>query len=144
MRASIFVLASTGVRKATVIITVLGITLVAGCALMRAKKVVRTEELLTEAGFQMRIADTPEKLAHLKTLPQRKIVRHQHNGSFRYVYADVTSCKCLYIGDRDAYQSYQSILLEKVVADHQHVSTEPYGNVPMDWELWTDFTPVWD
>lgn len=143
MRAPIFVLANTSAKKVTVIITVLGITL-AGCASMRTKKVIKTEDLLTKAGFQMRLADTPEKLAHLKTLPQRKIVRHQRNGSFRYVYADTTSCKCLYIGDRDAYQSYQSLLLEKVVADHQHVSTEPYGNVPMDWELWTDFTPVWD
>jgi len=96
MRAPIFLLANTSAKKVTVIITVLGITL-AGCASMRTKKVIKTEDLLTKAGFQMRLADTPEKLAHLKTLPQRKIVRHQRNGNFRYVYADTTSCKCLYI-----------------------------------------------
>ena len=74
-----FVLANTGAKKVTVNSTVLGITL-AGCASMRTKKVIKTEELLTKAGFQMRLADTTEKLAHLKTLPQRKIVRHQRNG----------------------------------------------------------------
>ena len=103
---------------------------------------MNTEEVLYKAGFQMKRADTPEKLAHLKTLPQGKIFSHQQKGSPRYFYADADGCKCLYLGDRDAFQSFQHISLEKEVAAHEYVAGGNFVYVGADWNVWGDFTEV--
>jgi hypothetical protein len=42
-----------------------------GCANMGRSKAMDTERLLMAAGFQMRLADSDEKLAQLEKLPQR-------------------------------------------------------------------------
>ena len=129
------------ILKAVAILSILIITL-AGCSTLRNKKTMNTEEVLYKAGFQMKRADTPEKLAHLKTLPQRKIVSHIHKGIPRYFYADADGCKCLYLGDRDAFQSFQHISLEKEVAAHEYVAGGNFVYVEVDWNVWGDFTEV--
>jgi hypothetical protein len=49
---------------------------VTGCAAIRTHQTADTEQILAAAGFQVRPADTPEKLAHLQTLKPRKVVRY--------------------------------------------------------------------
>ena len=71
------------------------LTLVA-CAGMEAEKAVKTEELLAAAGFQLKLADTPDQMAHVQTLTQHQLVPHQKDGKVYYVYADAITCKCLY------------------------------------------------
>ena len=44
--------------------------LLASCAMMSAQKTKDTEQLLAAAGFKMTLADTPAKMAHLKTLTE--------------------------------------------------------------------------
>lgn len=64
-----------------------------------------TEQLLTAAGFQKKVADTPAKLAHLGTLtPARKLVAHRRDGRLYYLYADPVVCNCLYVGTAAQYQ----------------------------------------
>jgi len=41
---------------------------------MEKSEATDTEQLLAAAGFKMKPADTPERLAHLKTLTQLKVV----------------------------------------------------------------------
>jgi len=84
-----------------------GLTLgIVGCATTS----LQTEGLLSQAGFRQIPADTPEKLAHLKTLPERRLVaRTAKNGKKYYVYADPDGCKCLYMGNPTQYQSYQGL-----------------------------------
>ncbi|MGZ8945862.1 MAG: hypothetical protein ACXW1W_10620, partial [Methylococcaceae bacterium] len=50
------------------------------CAAIKAQNAEDKEQLLAAAGFKMQLADTPEKLAHLKTLTQQKIVTHEKDG----------------------------------------------------------------
>ena len=69
-----------------------------------------TESMLTQAGFRQVPADTPKKLAHLQTLPERRIVIRTHQGKKYYVYADPDVCKCLYMGNSDQYQRYQQVV----------------------------------
>ena len=45
---------------------------------------------LEAAGFVMREANTPKKLARLKTLPPHKFVRRMKNGAAYFNYADPT------------------------------------------------------
>ncbi len=103
----------------------LGIT---GCATTAPK----TENLLSQAGFRQIPADTPQKLAHLKTLPERKLVaRTSSKGKKYYVYADPDGCKCLYIGDPPQYQSYQ-----RIAQQQQAQQSEAPGGVEeaREWE----------
>jgi hypothetical protein len=78
---------------------------ISGCASMTYS----TESLLTQAGFRKIPADTPQKVEHLKTLPEHRVVGRTHNGKKYYVFADLADCRCLYVGSPQAYQSYQSL-----------------------------------
>jgi hypothetical protein len=130
---------SMGYARGVIISAILIIALSA-CASIQNKRAAKTEDVLYKAGFKKVSADTPEQLAQLQTLPQRKLVSHQHKDGIRYIYADANLCKCMYVGDRDAYQSYKHILLEKEIKDHEHVEGEPLTYQQMDWDLWGDFT----
>ncbi|MSP28606.1 MAG: hypothetical protein EXR80_09460 [Methylococcales bacterium] len=64
--------------------------LLTACAAMKADEAKSKEQLLAAAGFKMQLANTPAKMAHLKTLQQQKIVTHVKDGINYYVYADAT------------------------------------------------------
>ena len=83
--------------------------MLAGCAALQKNEVMDVEDLLTKAGFQKRIADTPQKLAHLKTLAQQSISRHKRHGKLYFVYADAANCQCLYVGDEREFSHYQDL-----------------------------------
>ena len=92
---------------------------VAGCATTN----VQTENMLGQAGFRRVPADTPAKLAHLQTLPARRLVGRAHEGKKYYVYADPDGCTCLYIGSPAQYQSYQRLVQQQQAAARQWEST---------------------
>ena len=83
--------------------------MLAGCAALHKNDVLDVEGLLTKAGFQKQIADTPQKLAHLKTLAQQRISRHKRHGKLYFVYADAADCECLYAGDEVAFRHFQDL-----------------------------------
>ena len=124
-------------------LVILGIAL-AGCAAIRNHHAVQTERLLSAAGFQMKLADTPEKLASLEKLPQRKLVPHtRHDGILFYLYADASACKCLYVGSQKAYQRYQEISVQQQEAEDRKMAAEMNENASMDWGLWEPWGPWW-
>ncbi len=55
------------------VMVVVAVMIFAGCAALQKNEVSDVEGLLTKAGFQKHVADTPEKLTHLKTLAQNRI-----------------------------------------------------------------------
>lgn len=110
--------------------------LLAGCAAMEAEQARSTEQLLAAAGFKIKLADTPEKLAHVKTLTQHKLVPHDNNGQVVYVYADATTCQCVYAGSEEAYQRYQQLALQKKIADDQRMAAEMNEDAAMNWGMW--------
>ena len=94
-----------------------------------------TEQLLATEGFQKKVADTPEKLAHLETLtPARKLVARQRNGETYYVYADPAVCKCLYVGTAAQYQGVLDKRLENEQLQALQDHVEYYD--PVLWSLW--------
>ena len=109
---------------------------VTGCAAIRAHQTVETEQVLAAAGFQVKPADTPEKLAHLQTLTPRKVVRYSRDGQPQYVYADPETCKCLYVGDEQRYQKYQELSLQKQIADEQRSAAETNWDASINWGAW--------
>ena len=65
---------------------------------------------LEDAGFKMRQANTPQKLARLNSIPPHKFVPHRKNGQRYFVYADPTTCRCAYVGDDIAMKAYRDMI----------------------------------
>lgn len=64
---------------------------------------------LEDAGFKMREANTPQKMARLNAIPPYKFVPHLKNGQRYYVYAD-PSCRCAFVGGETAMQAYRDMV----------------------------------
>ena len=93
-----------------------------------------TEQLLTDAGFQKKVADTPAKLAQLGTLtPARKLVAHRQEDRLYYVYADPEVCRCLFIGSAEQYQVARQKRREseQLVAIQEHLDDDS-----VVWDVW--------
>ena len=87
-----------------------------GCAAKKEQVAMNTVRMLRTAGFELKIADTPKKMERLKAIPQRRIVPYPHEGEMLYLYADAASCKCVYVGTPDNYQSYVEYQVAQGVA----------------------------
>jgi len=114
------------------VIGLLGALSLGGCAALQTGDVRSAERALTAAGFQARPADTPEKLAHLESLTPRKVLLLPQNGERRYVYADPTGCKCLYVGGEEQYQLLRR--QEQMAVDK--LLTAEGSRDTADWRLW--------
>jgi hypothetical protein len=79
--------------------------LLTGCAALEKQETRSTEQLLSAAGFDIKPADTPEKLANLQAMKQRKVVRRETKDALQFLYADAAVCRCVYVGDEQAYQA---------------------------------------
>lgn len=83
---------------------------------------------LVAAGFVMRDANTPEKLARLRSLPADKFVARKSKGNVYYVYADPKICVCAYVGNQQAMDTYRRIMAPDFRVDdvysHRGVNVE--------------------
>lgn len=105
------------------------LALIAGCQAIERSEAEDTEQLLAAAGFDMKEATTPEQVANLEKLTQRKVVVHQQDGQPRYVYADAQDCKCVYVGDEDNYDEYQRLTTKEEIAEENEEAS-------LDWGMW--------
>ena len=110
----------------------------AGCASIGAEK---TKDTLSAAGFQMKMADTPQKMALLKAMTQNKIMVHPKNGVNYYLYADAAGCQCLYGGVEANYQRYQQLRIAQNIADEQVAAAEMNQSAMMNWGGWGGWGP---
>ena len=117
------------------------VVLLAGCAAMREEHTREKENMLAAAGFQMKPADTPKRVAHLQTLTPLKLLPYtRSDGKLLYVYTDPKGCNCLYVGDETAYQRYRALEQQQKVAQEQMVTAQMNADAAMDWGLWG---PYW-
>jgi hypothetical protein len=105
----------------------------AGC---QTANVQNKENLLAAAGFQIRPADTPEKLAALKSLPPHKFVQQVKNGQPIWLYADPTICKCLYAGNQSAWQAYRQMVFQQNIASEQQMTALLNQQAAFDFGVW--------
>jgi len=84
-----------------------------GCTIAPKPTLQQDEDMLANAGFTLKPADTPEKMGRLKKLPQKKLFQQKINGKVYYLYADAVHCQCLYRGDEGAYNNYQELVREQ-------------------------------
>jgi hypothetical protein len=114
------------------IVVLFGLTL-AGCAGLQSSDTRAAERALTAAGFQVHPADTPEKLAELRALRPRTILRQPHDGEDQYVYADPSGCHCLYVGGEPQYQALRR---QQAAVIDRYFAVEGNGDT-MDWGVWS-------
>jgi hypothetical protein len=70
------------------------------------------EQMLRLAGFKIKAADTPEKMAELRKLPPLALIQKEHDGKQLTLYADPAGCGCLYYGDATALAAYRQEKLD--------------------------------
>jgi len=94
------------------------------------------EKMLVAAGFQFHIADTPKKLEFLKSLPQNKLVYKMFNEKKYYYYVDGSSCRCMYVGDGQAYMRFRQAVkeeqMDEKIATTINQSQEEMGGIDID------------
>jgi hypothetical protein len=128
--------------KRSVTSVVIALAVVCGaCTYTYQEKAKQIEPMLSAAGFKMKLADTPEKLAKLQAMPQLKFRTLARGGKTYYAYTDVEGCRCTYLGNRSAYESYQSLLQQQqmVEQDREEANVnEDAAIVENDamWESW--------
>jgi len=118
---------ATRIALAAVVFT----TALSGCATARREQASETTTLLTQAGFTVIKADTPERLAKLKTITPYKVVRwNRKNGKVVYVYAEPDSCVCVYAGSSEQYAKYRQLLATQREAER--VAEEQAADEPRE------------
>ena len=110
--------------------------LLTACATAARDRASEIEPLLVAAGFQKRVADTPQKLAHLQQLPQLKLVPHARRNSVYYVYADPNGCRCAYVGNEAAFEQYQGLVLKQTISQDKVSVTGADEADMMGWGSW--------
>jgi hypothetical protein len=115
--------------------------MLAGCAAIEKQETKSTEQLLSAAGFTIHPADTPDKLASLQAMKQRKVVRREtKDGQLQFLYADAAVCRCLYVGDEQAYQQYQKLAVQQQIAfADQEAALDASLDSPWAYGWWTPY-----
>ena len=94
---------------------------VTGCA-SQQQLVGQKEDLLAAAGFQIKVADTPQRLAAIRSLPPNKFVTQVVNGQPVYLYADPLVCRCVYFGNQGNWGAYRQEVFAKQLADEAQMT----------------------
>jgi hypothetical protein len=95
----------------------------AGCAAIQRYETQETERILAAAGFQRRIADTPERQQELRSMPPHRIVSGTKDGNAVYTYADPDTCQCVYVGGAREYSEYGRL----VTAEREYARARSLG-----------------
>ncbi len=107
---------------------------VAGCVSPQ-QQVAQREDLLAAAGFQVRPADSPHRVAAMKRLPPNKFVTKVVNGNPVYLYADPLDCNCVYFGTQQNWDAYKQEMFAKQLADEAQM-TAIMTQQDWDWGPW--------
>lgn len=111
------------------------------CALLRQADSGSTEQTLIAAGFQERLADTPEKVARLQSLPPYKVVPRQQGTRIGYVYADPKQ-SVLYVGSPAEYRRFQQLSIKQQIAEENEMAAMNNEMATEEWD-WDGFGPYW-
>jgi hypothetical protein len=119
--------------------------LLAGCVSQQSET-QNTEQMLVAAGFLEKPADTPKRQARLAALPPFRVVS-QHitaggQDTVGYAYADPKFCRCVYVGNPEAYQRFQQEALQQRIAQEQIAAADMAEEDRFGWDDWGPY-PFW-
>ena len=121
----------------------LSLAVTTGCTMIEHQQAKSTEQLLAAGGFSIKAADTPEKLAALERMKQRKLLRRKGpDGNPQFLFADAQFCRCLYVGDEAAYQNFQRLAVEQQIADdNKEAALDASMDSPWAYDWWSPAYP---
>jgi len=102
----------TGWGRTSATLVIAGTVLVGACTSIRKNEATYTTDFLTRAGFTV-MTDQAAAQRRLAKMPPLKMVKQDKDGQSTYAYADPYECKCVYVGDADAYARYH-----RLISDH--------------------------
>ncbi len=70
---------------------------------------------LSSAGFRVRLANDPAGQKAMRALPAHRFVMHKVGDDVRYLYAEPQHCVCIFVGTRQAYQTYRDMLSQPLL-----------------------------
>ena len=113
------------------------------CTMIEHQEAESTEQLLAAGGFSIKPADTPQKVAALQQMKQRKLLRRKGpDGNPQFLFADAQFCRCLYVGDEVAYQNFQRLSVEQQVADdNREAALDASMDSPWAYDWWSPAYP---
>ncbi len=124
-------------RFGLTVITVLTLT----ACVSESQRVADKEDALAAAGFIVRPANSPERVAMLKQLPPHQFVQRVNGDAVHYVYADPLVCGCLYVGTQNSYNQYKLHQQQQRLADEQLMAAQTYSNAAWNWNAWGPWGP---
>ena len=113
--------------------------LISGCAFQQTRVGLRPsdmERMLSASGFVRNPADSPEKMAEVDSLPQRKVFPQPEGDEIYYVYADSTYCRCLYVGDGLAFARFEELIREENYSRGQCIDDRLRQRSEQAWQAW--------
>ena len=123
------------ISKIAYLLAAFSLFLCTSCAMIQKSDAMDTERTLAAAGFQMKFAKTPEQIAKVTALPQRKLTPTPGpNGGNHFVWADAKYCKCIYAGTDAAYGRFQKLSINKQIAANEQAAS-------MNWGAWGGWGP---
>jgi hypothetical protein len=131
-------LSSRLARSGAVVALLVALQVIGGC---QSTIIQNKEDALAAAGFILRPANTPERVAMLKRLPANRFVRREHGDAVHYVYADPIVCSCLYVGTQQAYSQYLRDRQQQQIADQQQLAAQEYSDAAWNWGAWGPWGP---
>ena len=93
---------------------------VGGCSMLgntQRARAKRTDQEMADAGFRKVPADTPEKMARLRTLTPLMFNLGERDGKPYYTLADPDGCHCIWVGGKAAYLRLQDLEVQREIAD---------------------------
>jgi hypothetical protein len=66
--------------------------------------------VMIQAGFMLKAADTPRKMEILRSLPPDTFVRRTRQGRLYWLYAQPDLCQCAYVGNQQAMDNYRQLM----------------------------------
>ncbi len=105
--------------------------------------VLAKESRLVAAGFSRVPAKNEAELSHLRLLPPHELSYYLDNGGFRYRFADPDICRCVFVGDENAYQRYEQLRIaaEQDRADRNAAQIKREGDQQAAMDSVNDLNP---
>ena len=96
-----------------------------GCTAIGRNRAAETTALLTQAGFKLIKADTPERMAKLNALTPYKVIPWKRkSGGTVYAYPDPDPCQCVFVGSPKQYDRFLELLSAEQTAQLKAIEAE--------------------
>ncbi len=94
-------------------------------------------DLLKQAGFQTRVANSPQRLAYIHTLPAKKVVLSQYKEKPLYLVCTDPEAKQCFLGDEAAYRRYQQLAIQKSISEDE-IRVQEHRWDPEALQMWVN------